>query len=64
MRPWVQIPPPRPLMNIYELAEELFGEMRDLTEEERESYNEYLKSISKPTGINFWDYFKDEKDDA
>lgn len=51
-------------MNIYELAQELFGEMRDLTEEERKSYNEYLKSISEPTGINFWDLLENEQNDS
>jgi hypothetical protein len=52
-------------MNIYELAKELFGEMRDLTEEERENYNNYIKSISTPTGINFWDLIEgDNNDDA
>ena len=29
--------------------------MRDATPEERESIDKYIKSISKPTGINFWD---------
>lgn len=29
--------------------------MRDLTPEERELIDKYIKSISKPTGINFWD---------
>ena len=46
--------------NINELAQELFGEMRDLTEEERKSYNEYLKSISIPTGVNIWDLLDGE----
>ena len=48
-------------MKINELAKELFGEMRDLTEEEQKSYNEYLKSISKPTGINFWDLYEEQE---
>ena len=29
--------------------------MRDATPEERESVDEYVKSISNPTGIDFWD---------
>lgn len=29
--------------------------MRDATPEERESIDKYIKSISKPTGLNFWD---------
>lgn len=29
-------------------------EMREATAEELESVNNYIKSISKPTGINFW----------
>lgn len=28
--------------------------MRDATPEERESVDKYVKSISKPTGVNFW----------
>ena len=29
--------------------------MRDATPEENEAINKYIKSISKPTGVNFWD---------
>ena len=29
--------------------------MRDATPEEQKSVDDYIKSISKPTGINFWD---------
>ena len=29
--------------------------MRDATPEEQEAIDKYIKSISKPTGINFWD---------
>ena len=29
--------------------------MRDATKEEYESVNNYIKSISTETGINFWD---------
>lgn len=49
--------------NINELAKELFGEMRNLTEEERENYNNYIKSISIPTGINFWDLIEGDNND-
>lgn len=52
-------------MNIYDLAKELFGEMRNLTKEEREDYNNYIQSISIPTGINVWDLIEgDNNDDA
>lgn len=30
-----------------------------ILQEERESVNRYLKSISKPTGINFWEVLKE-----
>lgn len=52
------------ISNIYEtkaqtrLEEEaraLFGEMRDATAEEQASVNKYIKSISKDTGVNFFD---------
>lgn len=36
--------------------------MRDATPEEQESIDKYIKSISKPTGINFWDL--DDNDDC
>ena len=36
-------------------AESLFGEMREATDEESESINNYVKSISKNTGVNFFD---------
>ena len=32
--------------------------MRDATKEEYESVNNYIKSISTETGINFWDLIK------
>ena len=31
------------------------GGMRDATPEEQEAIDKYIKSISKPTGVNFWD---------
>lgn len=30
--------------------------MREATKEEREGIEAYIKSISIPTGINFWDF--------
>ncbi len=41
--------------NIDKVSGELFGNMRDATEEERESVERYVKSISKSTGVNFFD---------
>lgn len=37
---------------------DLFEDMREATSEEKESVNEYMKSISKPTGMNFYDIIK------
>lgn len=36
------------------MAEESFGVMRDATKEENEGVNRYIKSISKPTGVDFF----------
>lgn len=36
-------------------AKMLFGTMRDATQEEQEGINNYIKSISKDTGVNFFD---------
>ena len=36
-------------------AFELFGEMRQLTDEEQKERREALKRISEPTGRNFFD---------
>ena len=36
------------------MAKESFGEMRDATKEELEGVDRYIKSISKPTGIDFF----------
>ena len=47
-------------MKAVELAKELFGEMRDLTPEERKIVNDYIESISEPTGISIWDLYKRE----
>ena len=36
-------------------AKVLFGSMRDATSEEQASVNNYIKSIAKDTGVNFFD---------
>ena len=36
------------------MAEESFGGMRDATKEELEGVDQYIQSISKPTGIDFF----------
>ena len=38
-----------------EEATALFGTMRDATHEEQEGVNNYIKSISKDTEVNFFD---------
>ena len=40
---------------LYNEAKELFGDMRDVTQEEADQVAEYINSISEPTGINFWE---------
>ena len=42
-------------------AERVF-KMRDATPEEQKSVDDYIKSISKPTGVNFWNL--DDNDDC
>lgn len=41
-----------PSTKLEEIANTLFGEMRDATSEEQKSINKYIKSISKETGVN------------
>lgn len=36
-------------------AYQLFGRMRDATEQELGYVNDYISSISKETGVDFWD---------
>lgn len=36
-------------------------QMRDATPEEQEAVDRYIKSISKPTGINVFDFYEDEE---
>lgn len=49
-------------MNVINEAKELFGNMRDVTAEEQESIDRYLKKISTPTGVNFFEIEKEERD--
>lgn len=41
----------------------LLGDMRDATPEEENAINTNLKNISSSTGVNFWDYMENEKED-
>lgn len=41
---------------IWNICEEFFGEMSDATQEEQKCVNDYIRSISKDTGVNFFDY--------
>lgn len=43
------------MSRLEELANSLFGEMRDMTPEESKSVSDYMSSISKPTGVNIFD---------
>ena len=45
-----------------EEAEELFGKMRDATTEEQQNIDEYIKSISMPTGVNLFDLLDNEEE--
>ena len=47
-----------------ELKTEKTFKMRNVTPEEREIINKHIGSISKPTGVNFWDLYKDPCEDA
>jgi hypothetical protein len=43
-------------MKLYNEANELFGDMVDLTEEEYKEFAEYINSISEPVnGRTFWE---------
>ena len=42
-------------MSIIKEAEELFGEMRDVTPEEQKCIDNHIKNISVPTGVNIFD---------
>ena len=43
------------MSRLEELANSLFGEMRDMTPEESKAYRESISKISNPTGVNFYD---------
>lgn len=36
-------------------VEEMFGKMRDATQEEQECISKYINSIAEDTGVNFYD---------
>ena len=38
-----------------EVAEDLFGEMRDMTPVESEAHEKYLSSVYHKAGVNVWD---------
>ena len=43
------------MSRLEELANSLFGEMRDMTPEESKACRESISKISSPTGVNFYD---------
>ena len=45
-----------------EEVEELFGKMRDATPKEQQNIDEYIKSISIPTGVNLFDLLEDNEE--
>ena len=47
-------------MSIIEEAKELFGEIRDITPEEQECIDNYIRDISTPTGVNVFDLANSE----
>ena len=44
-----------------DLAESLFGDMRDMTPEESKAMSDYISSISEPTGVNVFDIVDGKK---
>ena len=48
-------------MSIIEEAKELFGEIRDITPEEQECIDNYIRDISTPTGVNVFDLANSEE---
>ena len=46
----------RSKLNLELEARNLFGEMREATSEEQKKIQESIEKISRPTGVNFWDY--------
>lgn len=47
-------------LNIFEIAEELFGPMRSSTDEELELERRMIERNSKPVGVNVFDLFDEE----
>ena len=47
--------------NFDKIFEEWLSSMRDLTPEERDSINNYIESISHPTGVNIFDIINEEQ---
>ena len=45
-----------------EVAEELFGEMRDMAPEESEAHEKYLSSVYHKVGVNVWDLIDKNND--
>ena len=43
------------MSRLEELANNLFGEMRDMTPEESKDYSENISRIYNPTGVNLYD---------
>ena len=43
------------------IFEEWLGSMRNPTQEEWDSVNNYIESISRPTGINIFDLMNEEQ---
>lgn len=46
-----------------DLVETLSENSRDMTEEERQEYNQVIHNLYKPTGINLFDLTKENDDD-
>ena len=47
--------------NFDKVFEEWLGSMRNPTQEEWDSVNNYIESISRPTGINIFDLMNEEQ---
>ena len=47
--------------NFDKVFEEWLGSMRNPTQEEWDSINNYIESISRPTGINIFDLMNEEQ---
>jgi hypothetical protein len=48
-------------VSLYDLAMEMSKNMRHSTPEENKKINEYIMSISTPTGFNIFDLYKDKE---